>query len=41
MELQAHVDAPHGSTRWLLPQVDLKEAFNSIARPAILETLER
>jgi len=31
----------HGSTGWLLLQVDLKNAFNSIARPAILEALER
>jgi len=35
------VDSLHGSTRWRLPQVDLKKAFSSIARPAILEALER
>jgi len=40
MEVQAQVDALHGSTGWLLLQVDLKNAFNSIARPAILEVLE-
>jgi len=40
MGVQAHVDALHGSTGWLLLQVDLKNAFNSIARPAILEALE-
>jgi len=38
--VQAHVDALHGSTGWLLLQVDLRNAFNSIARPVILEALE-
>jgi len=37
----AQVDALHGSTGWLLLQVDLKNAMNSIARPAILDALER
>jgi len=41
MGVQAQVDALHGSTGWLLLQVDLKNAFNSIARPAILEAVER
>jgi len=40
MGVQAQVDALHGSTGWLLLQVDLKNAFNSIARPAILEALQ-
>jgi len=40
MGVQAQVDALHGSTGWLVLQVDLKNAFNSIARPAILEALE-
>jgi len=34
------VDALHGSTGWLLLQVDLNNAFKSIARPAILGALE-
>jgi len=34
MGVQAQVEALHGSTGWLLLQVDLKNAFNSIARPA-------
>jgi len=41
MGVQAQVDSLHGSTGWLLLQVDLKNAFNSIARPAILESRER
>jgi len=41
MGVQAQVDALHGSTGWLLLQVDFKNAFNHIARPAILEVLER
>jgi len=41
MGVQAHVDALHGSTGWLLLQVDLKNAFNSIHRPAILGALEQ
>jgi len=40
MGVQAQVDALHGSTGWLLLQVDLKNAFKSIVRPAILEALE-
>jgi len=40
MGVQAQVDAWHGSTGWLLLQGDLKNAFYSIARPAILEALE-
>jgi len=39
MGVQAQVDALLGSTGWL--HVDLKNAFNSIARPLILEALER
>jgi len=41
MGVQGQVDALHGSTGWLLLQMDLKNAFNSIARPAILGALER
>jgi len=41
MGVQAQVDALQGSTRWLLLQVDLRNAFNSITRPAILEAMER
>jgi len=41
MGVQGQVDALHGSTGWLLLQVDLKNAFNSIARPAIMEAFER
>ena len=41
MGVQAQVDALHGSTGWLLLQVDLRNAFNSIARPAIMEAIER
>jgi len=41
MGVQAHVDALHGSTGWLLLQVDLNNAFNSIHRPAILGALEQ
>jgi len=40
MGVQAQVDALHGSTGWLLLQVGLKNAFNAIARPAILEALD-
>jgi len=39
--VQGQRDALHGSTGWLLLQVDLRNALNSIARPAILEALER
>jgi len=39
MGVQALADTLHGSTGWLLLQVDLKNAFNSIHRPAILEAL--
>jgi len=41
MGVQAQVDALHESTGWLLLQVYLKNAFNSIARTAILGALER
>jgi len=41
MGVQAQVEALNGSTGWLLMQLDLKNAFNSISRPAILEALER
>jgi len=40
MGRQAQVDALHGGTGWLLLQVDLKNAFSSIARPAIQVALE-
>jgi len=39
MGVQALADTLHGSTGWLLLQVDLKNAFNSINRPAILDAL--
>jgi len=39
MGVRALADTLHGSTGWLLPQVDLKNAFNSIQRPAILDFL--
>jgi len=35
------VEALHGIKGWHLLQVNLKNAFNSIARPAVLEALER
>jgi len=41
MGVQAQADALHGSKGWLLLQVDLRNAFNSISRPAILEAIER
>jgi len=41
MGMQAQVDALHRSSGWLLLQVDLKNAFNSIARPEVLKSLER
>jgi len=41
MGVQALADTQHGSTGWLLLQVDLKKAFNSIHRLAILEALEQ
>jgi len=41
MGVQALADTLHNSTGWLLLQVDLKNAFNSIHRPAILEALEQ
>jgi len=37
---QSQSDTLHGSTGWLLLQVDLKNAFNSIHRPTILDALE-
>jgi len=40
MGVQAQVEAVHGSPGWLLLPVDMKNAFNSIARQAILEALE-
>jgi len=39
MGVQALADTLHGSTGWLMMQVDLKNAFNSIHRPAILDAL--
>jgi len=41
MGVQVHVDALHGSTGWLLLPLDLKNAFNSIHRQAILGALEQ
>jgi len=41
MGVQAQVDALHGGTGWLLLQVDLRNAFSSVARPAILDALDR
>jgi len=41
MDVQAHVDALHGSTGWLLLQVDLKNSINCIHRLAILAALEQ
>jgi len=41
MGVQSHVYALYGSTGWLLLQVDLKNASNSIARETILGALER
>jgi len=41
MGVQALADTLHGSTGWLMLQVDLKNAYNSIHRPAILDALER
>jgi len=41
MGVQALTDTLHGSTGWLLLQVDLKKAFTSIHRPAILDALEQ
>jgi len=41
MGVQAQVDALHGSTWWLLLQKDLRNAFNSMAWPAILEAIDR
>jgi len=41
MGVQALADTLHGSTGWLLLQVDLNNAFNSIHRPAILDALEQ
>jgi len=41
MGVQMQVEARHGSTGWLLLQLDLKKAFTSTAWPAILGALER
>jgi len=41
MGVQALADTLQGSTRWLLLQVDLKNAFKSIHQPAILNALEQ
>jgi len=41
MGVQALADTLHGSIRLLMLQVDLKNAINSIHRPAILDALER
>jgi len=41
MGVQALADTLNGSTGWLLLQVDLKNAFNCIHRPAIPEALEQ
>jgi len=39
--LRALADTLHGKTGWLLLQVGLKNAFDSIHRPAILKALEQ
>jgi len=41
MGVLALAEPMHGSTWWLLLQVDLKNAFSSIHRPTILEALEQ
>jgi len=41
MGVHALTDTLHGSTGWLMLQVDLKTAFNSLHRPAILSALEQ
>jgi len=41
MGVQAPSNTLHGSEGWLLLQVDSKDAFNSIHRPAILDALEQ
>jgi len=41
MGVQAQSDNLHGSTGWLMLQVYLKNAFNSIHWPAILDALEQ
>jgi len=41
MGVQALADTLHDSTGWLLLQVDLKNAFNSIHLTAILDALEQ
>jgi len=41
MVMQDQVHVLHGSTGWLLLQVELKNAFNSMAPQAFLEALER
>jgi len=41
MCVQTLADTLHGSTGWLLLQGDLKNAFNSIHLPAILDALEQ
>jgi len=41
MGVQTLADTLNGSTGWMLLQVDLKNAFNSIQRPAILDALEQ
>jgi len=41
MGVQALVEGPHGSTGWLLLQVNLKNAFNSIQHPKFLDALSQ
>jgi len=41
MGVQALADTLYGSTRWLLLQLDLQNAFNYVHRPAILTALEQ
>jgi len=40
MGVLALTDTLHGSTGWLLLQVDLKNAFKSLNRPAIMDAVE-
>jgi len=41
MGVQVLADTLHWNTGWLVLQVDLKNFFNSIDRPAILDALEQ
>jgi len=41
MGVRVQVDALHGTTGWLLLQVNMKNVFNAIARRTILEAVGR